>query len=354
MVSAYQLPGVPGCSALCVIVLAAFSGCTVQPAKSPARDARLTIDAGTADEVMIALDGGVFVMGDDGEEPQERPAHRVVVGPFSISQTEVTNVQFARFVAATKYVTTAERAPKWEELRKQLPPGTPKPDDAVLVPGSMVFVGKRWQWIAGANWRHPEGPSSSIEQRMNHPVVQVSWEDASAYAKWRGGALPTEAEWEFAARSGVSGHRFTWGDAWPEQPMANVWEGKFPDTNSVADGALGTAPVKSYPPNAAGLFDMAGNVWEWTADWYRADTYATRADGGVVSDPRGPESALDPDSPLEPRRVIRGGSFLCAANYCASYRTSARRSTTQDSSLSHLGFRIVLHPLPAAAGRGPG
>jgi formylglycine-generating enzyme required for sulfatase activity len=276
-------------------------------------------------------------MGSD-EEPQERPPHRVQVSAFFLSPTEVTNAQFARFVAATGWVTTAERVPDWEALKKQLPPGTPKPE---LTAGSMVFVKNEWVWTKGADWRHPEGPESSIAGREQHPVVQVSWDDAAAYARWAGGRLPTEAEWEFAARSGTSGHRFTWGDEWPKRPMANTWEGEFPVSNSLLDGAAGTAPVRSYPPNAAGLFDMAGNVWEWTADWYRADTYASRADGGVVIDPHGPESALDPDAPLEPRRVIRGGSFLCAPNYCASYRTSARRSTTQDSSLSHLGFRIA-------------
>ncbi len=271
------------------------------------------------------------------EEFQERPPHRVQVSPFSIAQTETTNAQFARFVAATGYVTTAERAPEWESLRKQLPPGTPKPDEALLVPGSMVFADGKWAWVAGAEWRHPEGPASSIAGREQHPVVQVSWDDAAAYAKWAGGRLPTEAEWEFAARSGSSGHRYTWGDDWPDTPMANTWEGEFHANNSLKDGALGTAPVRSYPPNAFGLYDLAGNVWEWTADWYREDTYAMRADGGIVEDPRGPQAAAG----LEPLRVIRGGSFLCAANYCGSYRTSARRSTSQDSGLSHLGFRIV-------------
>ncbi len=265
---------------------------------------------------------------------EEGPPHQVQLGPFSISKTEVTNAQFARFVEATKYVTTAERPPDWEQLRKQLPEGTPKPPSELMVPGSMVFLNRAWTWTAGADWRHPEGPKSSLSGREQHPVVHVSWDDAVAYAKWAGARLPTEAEWEFAARSGVSGHRFTWGDEWKPK-MANTWEGDFPVSNSLDDGAEGTAPVRSYPPNAAGLFDMAGNVWEWTADRYREDTYARRADGGVVNDPRGP------GDPNEARRVIRGGSFLCAPNYCASFRTSARRSTTQDSSLAHLGFRIA-------------
>lgn len=281
----------------------------------------------------VSFDGGTFVMGSD-EEPQERPAHLVQLSPFSVSKTEVTNAQFSRFVEATHHVTTAETAPDWDELRKQLPEGTPKPPDALLVPGSMVFAAREWRWTPGADWRHPEGPKSSIAGREQHPVVHVSWDDAAAYAKWAGGRLPTEAEWEFAARSGSSGHRYTWGDEWKPK-MANTWEGQFPVTNSLDDGAEGTAPVRSYPPNAAGLSDLAGNVWEWTADRYREDTYALRADGGVVIDPRGP------DDPAEQRRVMRGGSFLCAPNYCASFRTSARRSTSQDSSHSHLGFRIV-------------
>jgi formylglycine-generating enzyme len=281
----------------------------------------------------VAFDAGTFVMGSD-EEAQERPAHHVFVSAFSISKTEVTNAQFARFVEATRFVTTAERAPDWEMLKKQLPPGTPKPAAELLVPGSMVFSNREWTWVPGADWRHPEGPNSSIIGREQHPVVQVSWDDAAAYAKWSGGRLPTEAEWEFAARSGISGHRFTWGDEWKPR-MANTWEGQFPVSNSLDDGAEGTAPVRSYPPNAAGLYDVAGNVWEWTADRYREETYALRADGGVVRDPRGP------DDETEVRRVIRGGSFLCAPNYCASFRTSARRSTSQDSSLSHVGFRIA-------------
>lgn len=300
------------CSALCLAL--ALAGCKRAP-----------------DDVFVHLDGGTFVMGSDADEPAEKPAHRVTLSPFSISQTEVTNAQFARFVDATKYVTTAERAPSWAELQKQLPPGTEKPDDALLVPGSMVFKDQRWQWTPGASWQHPEGPGSDLRTRGQHPVVHVSWEDANAYAKWRGGQLPTEAQWEFAARSGQNGHRYTWGDDWPDKPMANVWEGKFPETNSGTDGAIGTAPVRSYAPNAAGLYDLAGNVWEWTADWYAP------FDGTTAANPTGPKIAAGP----EPLRVIRGGSFLCAANYCASYRTSARRSTTADSSLSHLGFRIV-------------
>lgn len=286
-----------------------------------------------AGDELVSLGGGTFTMGSD-EEPHERPAHQVHLRPFSISKTEVTNAQFARFVEATRYVTTAERAPDWEALKRQLPEGTPRPEASLLVPGSMVFAGRAWRWTPGADWRHPEGPESSLAGREQHPVVHVSWDDALAYAKWAGGRLPTEAEWEFAARSGSSGHRFTWGDQWKPK-MANTWEGEFPVNNSLDDGAWGTAPVRSYPPNEAGLYDLAGNVWEWTADRYREDAYAQRADGGVVNDPRGP------DDPAEARRVIRGGSFLCAPNYCASFRTSARRSTTQDSSLSHLGFRIA-------------
>jgi formylglycine-generating enzyme required for sulfatase activity len=296
---------------------------TVTPSIAPAKDPGLTF---------VRLDGGTFVMGSD-EEPQERPAHEVRISAFSITETEVTNAQFARFVAATKYVTTAERAPSWDELKKQVPPGTPKPDDALLVPGSMVFLDREWRWVPGADWRHPEGPNSNIAGRDQHPVVHVSWDDAQAFAKWAGGRLPTEAEWEFAARSGQSGHRFTWGDEWPSKPMANTWEGEFPVSNALTDGFERTAPVKRYAPNAVGLFDMAGNVWEWTADFYAVDTYASRADGGVVIDPTGPSGKFE--------RTIRGGSYLCAANYCASYRPSARRSTSQDSSLGHLGFRIV-------------
>lgn len=305
---------------------------------------------------MVWIPAGDFQMG--GNDPRARtdefPRHRVQVDGFFMDETEVTNAQFAAFVAATQYVTTAERAPDWEELKKQLPPNTPRPPDDVLVPASLVFnapaqpvrlddVSLWWSWTPGANWRRPSGPSSSIEGRDADPVVHVSWDDAIAYAQWADKRLPTEAEWEWAARGGLVDRTYTWGDEPIEvgAPKANTWQGHFPDVNTERDGFYGIAPVRSFAANGYGLFDMAGNVWEWCSDWYRADYYAqvNRPDG--VRNPTGPTSSLDPDEPLTPKRVHRGGSFLCHESYCASYRVSARMKSSPDSGLAHCGFRCV-------------
>lgn len=308
---------------------------------------------------MVWIPGGEVVMGSDDARTNanERPAHRVRVSGFWMDRTEVSNAQFAAFVAATGYVTTAEKPVDWEELKRQLPPGTPKPDAAMLRPGCLVFTppakpvadlgdyAQWWRWTFGADWRHPEGPGSSLDGRMQHPVVQVSWDDAVAYAAWAGKRLPREAEWEFAARGGLDSRRYAWGDEAPSDATgdrANIWQGSFPDRNTRVDGWERTAPVASYPATGYGLHDMAGNVWEWCQDWYRADAYA----GPTVmqSDPRGPDRPFDPDEPLALKRVTRGGSFLCHASYCESYRTSARRGTAYDSGASHLGFRCVQAP----------
>ncbi len=310
---------------------------------------------------MVWIPGGEFTMGTSGSKARasERPAHRVRVDGFWMDTTEIPNARFADFVKATGYVTVAERPADWEELKKQVPPGTPKPPSEVLAPGSLVFTPPNrqvpldnhfawWRWTTGANWRHPEGPGSTIVDRMDHPVVQVAWDDAVAYSKWAGKRLPTEAEWEFAARGGLDSNRFTWGDTPPtrEHSRANIWHGEFPHRNTKDDGFYGTAPVKTFEPNGYGLYDTAGNVWEWCSDWYRADMYAIRAQqlgaGGVAENPAGPDRPWDPREPRSPSRVNRGGSFLCHITYCESYRPGARRGTSADTGMSHLGFRCVM------------
>jgi formylglycine-generating enzyme required for sulfatase activity len=223
---------------------------------------------------------------DSQADPAERPAHRVRVSGFWIDRTEVTNAAFSQFVNATGYLTTAERPVDWNQLKTQVPPGTPKPSDEQLAPGSLVFTPPDhpvplddftnwWRWVPGANWKHPEGPGSSIEGKDVHPVVQVSWYDAVAYARWAGKRLPTEAEWEFASRGGLEGKKYAWGDEFQPagKTLANTWQGHFPETNTDEDGFPRTSPVKSFPANGFGLYDMMGNVWEWCSDWYRPDTY---------------------------------------------------------------------------------
>lgn len=318
---------------------------------------------------------GVFLMGSDSSLAQanERPAHPVRVNGFWMDVTHVTNDQFAQFVRETGYVTTAERKPDWETIRVQLPPGTPRPPDDVLVPGAMVFVGTEgpvsladyWQWwryVPGANWRQPQGPGSSIADKGDHPVVQVSYEDALAYAKWAGKRLPTEAEWEYAARGGLEQATYVWGDElMPEgSQMANYWDPAartFPVVSPEAGGAAGTQAAGTFPPNGYGLYDMTGNAWQWVADWYRADYFArqaARAAEAPIDNPRGPSDSFDPSEPGvpvdAPKRVIRGGSFLCNESYCLSYRPSARRGADPHSPMSHVGFRLVSDaPPPGAA-----
>jgi formylglycine-generating enzyme required for sulfatase activity len=260
-------------------------------------------------------------------------------------------------VEATGYVTTAEKAPDWEELKKQLPVGTPKPADSLLVASSIVFVppahevpmhevGQWWSWKKGANWRQPQGPGSTIVGKEDHPVVHVSWDDANAYAAWAGKRLPTEAEWEFAARGGLKNQPYTWGAEHVEKgnPKANIWQGNFPSTNTMLDKFERVAPVKNFSPNNFGLYDMAGNVWEWCADWYRPDYYRQLA-GSATSNPIGPASGYDPEEPTVPKRVVRGGSFLCHDSYCSGYRVSARMKTSADTGLEHTGFRCVADKL---------
>ncbi len=319
---------------------------------------------------MVLIPGGEFTMGSDADYalPNERPAHRVKVSAFFLDTHPVTNEEFEKFVEATGYKTVAERPVDWEELKKQVPPGTPKPPDETLQPGSLVFrptkgpvpldnMAAWWEWTTGADWRHPEGPDSNLNGREKHPVVQVAWEDAEAYAKWAGKRLPTEAEWEYAARGGLEGKRYAWGDE--ERPegkwMANRWTGKFPHENTGAVGFAGTSPVGSFPANGYALLDMGGNVWNWCSDIYHGSSHAERGDDGeICCDPKGPQDPAeprplpgDPSPPEVPgalRRVIKGGSFLCSPDYCESYRPSARRGTPPDTGSSHVGFRCAKTP----------
>ena len=307
---------------------------------------------------MVAIPGGTFWMG-AGEDslalPREFPAHPVTLSPFLMDAHEVTNRQFAAFVEATGYVTVAERPLDWEELKTQLPPGTPRPSDVDLAPGSLVFsppanpVGLEdasawWSWVQGADWRHPFGPDSGLGGMEGHPVVHVCHADAVAYAEWCGKRLPTEAEWEWAARGGLKGLPFPWGrEPVTEGPAkCNIWSGRFPVDNTLSDGHYGTAPVGQYSPNGYGLFDMAGNVWEVCSDWYDPAHYARCDAERPIRNPLGPETWSDPMDPLEPKRVMRGGSFLCNDSYCSSYRVTARMAHGQSTGMSHVGLRCVL------------
>jgi sulfatase modifying factor 1 len=313
---------------------------------------------------MAWIPGGEFIMGSDNEfaRANEKPAHKVKVSSFWMDRTDVTNAEFAKFVKATGYVTTAEQKPDWETLKVQLPPGTQAPPSNTLVAGAMVFIGvsvavplndfpRWWAFVPGANWQHPQGPQSNIIGKENYPVVQVSYEDARAYAKWAGKRLPTEAEWEFAARGGLNQAHYVWGDEFNPhgKHMANTFAGKqFPLVEPQYKALIGTTPVASYPANGYGLYDMAGNVWQWTADWYRADAFVQEARGVEPLNPQGPTTSFDPAEPGvptdAPKRVTRGGSFLCDKNFCSSYRPSARRGVDPYNPMAHIGFRLVMTP----------
>ena len=304
---------------------------------------------------MVLIPAGKFEMGGDNNQamPDEYPKHWVSVDSFYMDATEVTNAQFKKFVDATGYITTAERKPDWEEIKKSLPPGTARPPDSVMVAASLVFVQSDkplrmenymqwWSWVPGADWQHPQGPQSNIIGKENFPVVHISWYDAQAYCQWAGKRLPTEAEWEFAARGGLINHIYPWGNEPVNsgKPKANSWEGNFPYSNTQKDGYTRAAPVKSFAPNGYGLYDMAGNVWEWCSDWYSNDYYQTFK-GKSASNPQGPAHSYNREDPYTPKRVLRGGSFLCNDSYCSGYRVARRMKSSADTGLEHTGFRCV-------------
>ncbi len=326
--------------------------------------------AGAAPAGMVWVQGGPFSMGappDDNETSKRakgakgkpvcnglmtgfqdaKPAHQVYVDSFWMDAGEVTNVQFTAFVKATNYQTVAERPLNQADF--------PGADPALLKPGSIVFSAPKqpvplqdftqwWKYVPGANWRHPDGPKSSIAGRENYPVIHVAYDDAAAYAKWAGKRLPTEAEWEKAARGGQEKQPYIWGNSLKPQGLwvCNAFQGDFPYKNSQEDGFAGIAPVKKFAANAYGLYDMAGNVWEWCSDWYRDDYYQTlAAQGAIAINPQGPDDSFDPAEPGVPKRVHRGGSFLCSEQYCARYLLGTRDKGAIDTGSSHLGFRCV-------------
>jgi sulfatase modifying factor 1 len=342
---------------LCLILAASKATAFSDPAQFQPTVTNKNNPPGKAPERMVWISGGEFSMGaaTSGSGSHEmpmasndsEPVHRVYVDAFWMDVTPVTNAQFEKFVKATNYITIAERTPTKEEF--------PTAPEENLVAGAVVFAPpdhevplnnhyQWWSYVKGANWRHPLGPQSDIKGKENYPVVHVAYPDAEAYAKWAGKRLPTEAEFEFAARGGLSGKTYVWGDAFRPYGkwMANTWQGQFPVKDAGEDGYAGIAPVKSFPPNAYGLYDMAGNVWEWCSDWYRPDYYQTLADkGGVARNPRGPDSPFDPAEPNEKKRVQRGGSFLCNEQYCSRYIVGTRGKGELNTGTNHLGFRCV-------------
>jgi len=360
-----RLDKVASAAGAAAMIVLAVASCRQQPARPPipqAQSFEATIPSaepppGPAPPGMVWIPGGEFSMGSDaaadslcdvpGVTRDAHPIHRVAVDGFWMDATEVTNRAFRAFVEATGYVTVAERAPDPADF-----PGAPR---ELLVPGSAVFhppgqpVDLRnalawWRYVPGVHWRQPAGPGSSIEGREEYPVVHIAYPDAEAYAAWAGRRLPTEAEWEFAARGGVAGRLYAWGDELTPGGVhhANLHQGSFPVTDAGTDGFVGLAPVASFAPNPYGLYDMAGNVWEWVSDWYRPDYYATlAAEGTVAVNPTGPPDSFDPAEPGAKKRVQRGGSFLCTSQYCSRYLVGTRGKNEVSTGSTHGGFRTV-------------
>ena len=337
--------------ALVILGFAMLAACTRAPATTSTASSACLMNLATpqhapATDGMVLIAGGAFTMGADPLRREEGPPRSTKVASFWIDKTDVTNSQFARFVAATKYVTLAE-----QPLDPKAYPGL-KPDQ--LRPSAIVFVGAQgprgedpgqwWRVVPGADWRHPQGPGSSIEGKDHDPVVQIAWDDALAYAHWLGRNLPSEAEWEYAAQGGKGATRFAWGDQ-PfdsKHPQANVWQGVFPSLDTAQDGYKAQiAPVGCFAANGYGLYDMAGNVWQWTKDWYQPNLDAQDTD-----DPAGPAqtTAFDPGDPGARKHVIKGGSFLCSPDYCYRYRPAARQAGPSDTGESHIGFRTMWRP----------
>ena len=309
-------------------------------------------------EGMVWVETKTFLKGAKSSDlfamPREKPAHLVTVDGFFIDATEVTNKQFEKFVEATNYITVAERKIDWEEMKKELPPNIPKPHDSILQPGSLVFnknidavvtmntYFQWWIWKIGANWRHPSGPNSTIEGKDNYPVVHIAYEDALAYCKWANRSLPTEAQWESAAQGTNENMIFTWGNDFKMlNSNANTWQGVFPTKNDSKDGFEYSSPVKSYPPNSIGIYDMTGNVWELTSDLFNANYYNQLELSKPILNPTGAKKSFSPSNPFQKEYIIKGGSYLCHASYCASFRISARMGTSYDSGSDHVGFRTV-------------
>ena len=346
---------------LLLVITALIIGCKQNNSSQNNSSQKSSIPQNTP-EGMVWIPAGVYKQGASAKDkialPHEKPKHSVQIDGFYMDITEVTNAQFSKFIDATNYITTAEQPIDWALIASQLPPGTPKPHDSILQPGSLLFKKTKtsvpnlydfsqwWKWSIGANWKEPNGKGSTISGKESHPVVHVSFKDAQAYCKWAGRRLPTEAEWEYAARGGKKDKIYFWGD-FVDKLSSNVnsWEGEFPVSNTQADGFEKSAPVKSFPPNDFGLYEISGNVWEWTSDWYNVNYYAILASKAEVSsNPKGAQSAYNPNNPQISEKIIRGGSFLCNASYCASYRVSSRMATDPNTSLEHLGFRTVATP----------
>lgn len=312
----------------------------------------------SAPEGMVWVKSKTFIQGaksgDNYAMPREKPAHQVTVYGFFIDINEVTNKQFKTFVESTNYVTVAERKIDWDEMKKDLPEGTTKPHDSILQPGSLIFnqnvnkvasmgdYSQWWIWKIGANWKHPEGPNSNIEGKDDYPVVHIAFEDALAYCKWANRRLPTEAEWESAAQGNSTDNIYTWGNNSDVlNDNANTWQGVFPIKNESVDGFEFIAPIKSYAPNSIGIYDMMGNVWEITSDLFNVNYYEELDTTKEIINPQGASKSYSPDNPYQQEHVIKGGSFLCNASYCASFRISAKMGMTPDSGSDHTGFRTI-------------